>query len=54
MNAKNNSIPDPEKVLQEMIEAGEIDYGLITDGLCSTKEDQDTFDAEQKGKPPSD
>ena len=52
MNTKNNSISDPEKVFQEMIEASEIDYGIITDGLCSTPEDQDTFDAEQKGKPP--
>jgi hypothetical protein len=31
----------------------DIDYGIITDGLCDTPEHQDEFDAQQKGKPPA-
>ena len=52
MSTKNNSLPDPEQVLQDMLASGEIDYGIITDGLCANPEDQALFDEQQKGKAP--
>lgn len=52
MSTQKNSLPDPEQVLQEMIANGEIDYGVITDGLCATTESQTEFDLKQKNKPP--
>lgn len=53
MNTKNNSLPDPKQVLKEMLADGEIDYGVITSGSCSTPEAQAEFDEQQKGKPPA-
>lgn len=52
MSTQENSLPDPEQVLQEMIATGEIDYGVITDGVCATPEGQAKFDRLQKNKPP--
>lgn len=54
MNTQENSLPDIDQALQEMIDSGEIQisYGVITDGLCDTPEHQAQFDAQQKGKPP--
>jgi predicted nucleic acid-binding protein len=49
-------LPDPdEQFYQDLLAAGKIkppDYGVITDGLCATPEDQDKFDEQQKGKAP--
>ncbi len=52
MNTQNNSLPDPEKIFKDMQASGELDQGIITDGLCSTSEDQTVFDATEKDKPP--
>lgn len=50
--SQNKILPDHEQVLKDMVDSGEIDYGVITDGLCATPESQDEFDREQKNKPP--
>ena len=52
MNTKNNSLPDPEQVLQNMLEAGDIDFGVMSDGLCDMPEAQAEFDKNQKNKAP--
>ena len=55
MNTPNNSLPDPDKVYQELLSEGKIkpvDYGVITDGICSTPEAQEAFDSTQKNKAP--
>ena len=52
MNMPNNSLPDPEKIFKDMQLSGELDEGIIIDGLCSTPKDQQKFDAEEKGKKP--
>lgn len=52
MSIQDNSLPDPDQVLQEMIDSGDIDFGVITDGLCDTPEHQSEFDDQQKNKTP--
>lgn len=52
MSTPDNSLPDPKQVIQDMFDAGLIDYGVIRDGLCDTPEHQKEFDQQQKNKPP--
>jgi hypothetical protein len=52
MSTAKSSLPDPEQVFKEMVESGQIDYGVITDGLCDTPEHQAEFDEKQKDKAP--
>lgn len=55
MNTPKNSLPDPEKIFNDLLSKGEInpiDYGIINDGLCSTPEAQEAFDSNQKNKAP--
>ena len=54
MNMQKNTLPDPELVLQDMIDSGEIDRGIITDALYSSPESQADFDQNERGKPPVD
>lgn len=35
-----------------MLDSGEIDYGVITDGLCDAPKAQAQFDIDQKGHAP--
>lgn len=55
MNTKNNSLPDPDALYQELLAEVKVkpaDYGVITGGSCATPEAQAEFDEQQKGKPP--
>lgn len=55
MNTKNNSLPDPDMLYQELLAEGKIkpaDYGIITSGSCATPDAQAEFDDQQKGNPP--
>lgn len=52
MNTKNNFLPNPEQVFQDMLESGDIDFGIMSDGLCDTPEAQAEFDKNQKNKAP--
>lgn len=54
MNMQKNILPDPELVLQEMIESSEIDRGIMIDALFSTPKYQEDFDKNERGKPPVD
>jgi hypothetical protein len=55
MSTQNNSLSESDQLYQDLLAAKKIkmpNYGIITDGLCSTPEAQAEFDDQQKGKAP--
>lgn len=44
----------PDSPSPEALPEPDLDFGVITSGLCDSPEAQEAFDREQAGKPPLD